>query len=125
IWSTYKRQAEEYDQAMVTAWNGSMDALLIFAALFSAVLTAFLLESYKDLKPDFTELMFRRLLDESFVEPDFRPSLTAQVVNCLWIGALICSLATSLFGIVAKQWLAAYMARDRDDSGALYWSQLR
>ncbi|KAJ7222981.1 hypothetical protein B0H12DRAFT_291870 [Mycena haematopus] len=34
------------------SWRSDMDGLLIFAGLFSAILTAFLIESYKTLSPD-------------------------------------------------------------------------
>ncbi|KAJ7082986.1 hypothetical protein C8R44DRAFT_722257 [Mycena epipterygia] len=36
----------------VENWKSDMDGILIFAGLFSAILTAFLIESYKTLSPD-------------------------------------------------------------------------
>ncbi|KAF7329022.1 hypothetical protein MVEN_02532300 [Mycena venus] len=35
-------------------WRGNMNGMLIFAGLFSAILTAFIIESYKTLQPDWS-----------------------------------------------------------------------
>ncbi|KAJ7114291.1 hypothetical protein C8R44DRAFT_630300, partial [Mycena epipterygia] len=52
IWSVYISQAEKYDKALVDNWRRDMEGILIFAGLFSASLTAFIIESYKTLSPD-------------------------------------------------------------------------
>ncbi|KAJ7665743.1 hypothetical protein B0H17DRAFT_1210862 [Mycena rosella] len=52
LWSVYISEAEKYDKALVESWRGDMDGMLIFAGLFSASLTAFIIESYKTLTPD-------------------------------------------------------------------------
>ncbi|KAJ7590233.1 hypothetical protein C8J56DRAFT_1048397 [Mycena floridula] len=49
---SYVREAKIYDDGMVARWKVLMDGLLLFAALFSAVVTAFIIESYKNLSPD-------------------------------------------------------------------------
>ncbi|KAJ6602528.1 hypothetical protein DFH09DRAFT_1125041 [Mycena vulgaris] len=41
IWSVYISEAEKYDKALVDSWRGNMNGMLIFAGLFSAILTAF------------------------------------------------------------------------------------
>ncbi|KAF8152068.1 hypothetical protein K438DRAFT_1687990, partial [Mycena galopus ATCC 62051] len=56
IWSTYIGEAERYDAALVGSWKADMEGMLIFSGLFSASLTAFLIESYKNLQPDSGEL---------------------------------------------------------------------
>ncbi|KAJ7128562.1 hypothetical protein C8R44DRAFT_557882, partial [Mycena epipterygia] len=45
-------EAEKYDKGLVESWKSDMEGMLIFAGLFSASLTAFLIESYKTLNPD-------------------------------------------------------------------------
>ncbi|KAJ7584331.1 hypothetical protein C8J56DRAFT_1053783 [Mycena floridula] len=50
--SIYIREAKIYDEGMVARWKVLMDGLLLFAALFSAVVTAFIIEGYKTLSPD-------------------------------------------------------------------------
>ncbi|KAF8078805.1 hypothetical protein FPV67DRAFT_80186 [Lyophyllum atratum] len=52
IWSVYVSEADRQDRSLAESWKGDMDALLIFAGLFSASITAFLIESYKTLTPD-------------------------------------------------------------------------
>ncbi|KAF8147049.1 hypothetical protein K438DRAFT_1542825, partial [Mycena galopus ATCC 62051] len=52
LWAVYISEAEKYDKALVESWKADMEGLLIFAGLFSATLTAFLLESYRSLTPD-------------------------------------------------------------------------
>ncbi|EEB87591.1 hypothetical protein MPER_15010, partial [Moniliophthora perniciosa FA553] len=55
IWNVYLAEAEKDDRKLAANWKGDMDALLIFAGLFSASVTAFILESYKTLVPDNTD----------------------------------------------------------------------
>ncbi|KAJ7626876.1 hypothetical protein FB45DRAFT_835189 [Roridomyces roridus] len=50
--SVYISEAEKYDKALVESWKSDMDGMLIFAGLFSAILTAFIIEGYKTLSPD-------------------------------------------------------------------------
>ncbi|KAJ3517344.1 hypothetical protein NLJ89_g567 [Agrocybe chaxingu] len=90
------------------------------ASLFSAVVTAFIIESYKNLKPDPNDtavILLARIasrldnpLNSSALPPavdetpiPFSPSLT--LVNVFWILSLVVSLTTVLIGIVASQWL--------------------
>ncbi|KAJ7160616.1 hypothetical protein C8R43DRAFT_342200 [Mycena crocata] len=52
LWAVYVSEAEKYDKGLVESWKSDMEGILIFAGLFSASLTAFLIESYKTLTPD-------------------------------------------------------------------------
>ncbi|KAJ7616142.1 hypothetical protein DFH06DRAFT_948232, partial [Mycena polygramma] len=52
LWAVYVSEAENYDKGLVESWKSDMQGMLIFAGLFSASLTAFLVESYKTLTPD-------------------------------------------------------------------------
>lgn len=99
--------------------------------MFSAVLTAFLVESYKLLQPDHpatTAALLRHIVLESdscrlssglmnpstldITSTDFEPSLNAVRVNVLWFAALVFSLSTASFGILVKTWLREYLAGD-------------
>ncbi|KAJ7082989.1 hypothetical protein C8R44DRAFT_554318, partial [Mycena epipterygia] len=52
-WAVYISEADKYDKALVQNWKSDRDGILIFVTgLFSAILTAFLIESYKTLNPD-------------------------------------------------------------------------
>jgi hypothetical protein len=65
------------------------------SAIFSAIITPFLAESYK-------------LLDQH-PSPDFfgRGGYTVRV-NAMWFGSLILSLIAGLFSIHCKMWLDGY-----------------
>lgn len=101
------------------------------AGLFSAVLTAFLIESYKNLQPQTDSQMLVVLQQIALqtssyaivndmlnstsqpmnvtVEP-FRPADNDIRVNVLWFSSLVISLVTASFGILVKQWLREYLA---------------
>ena len=91
------------------------------AGIFSAVVTAFIIESYKSLKPDTTEIsniVLLRILaqlegrtngiPQSLTIPTFTPTTSDVRINTLWFLSLIFSLSTSLIGIVTLQWLREF-----------------
>jgi hypothetical protein len=105
------------------------------AGLFSAVLTAFLVESYQSLSPDTPSQMlvvmqqvstqmtsfntpfgminstYQPLLPAPPTgEQPFEPSSSDIRVNVLWFASLVFSLVTASFGILVKQWLREYLA---------------
>ncbi|KAJ7663731.1 hypothetical protein DFH06DRAFT_1041945, partial [Mycena polygramma] len=98
IWAIYVAEAEKYDKGLVESWRSDMDGMLIFAGLFSASLTAFLIESYKTLNSDSGDTTVKLLaqisqqlaasaqgsaLDVPAVSMDFTPSAAALVCNAL------------------------------------------
>ncbi|KAJ7135649.1 hypothetical protein C8R44DRAFT_387782 [Mycena epipterygia] len=46
IWAIYLAEAKKYDKALVASWNNNMTGILIFAGLFSATVTAFIMEAF-------------------------------------------------------------------------------
>ena len=100
------------------------------AGLFSAVVTAFIIESYKNLKQDSSDISNILLLGiltqlegrangtdivpQSITIPKFTPTSTDIRVNILWFLSLIFSLTTVLIGIIALQWLREHL-RPRTD----------
>ncbi|KAI0259011.1 hypothetical protein BC834DRAFT_834322, partial [Gloeopeniophorella convolvens] len=52
IWKLYGAESDKYDRALVEGWKGHTDSMLILTGLFSAVVSAFLIETYKTLQPD-------------------------------------------------------------------------
>lgn len=106
------------------------------AGLFSAILTAFLVQTYPQLQPDSSsttnellaatnQLLIQGLVSHgtSFYIPPtvnstmsfildsqpFTPPTSARWINALFFISLVLSLAAALFGILAKQWLREYM----------------
>ncbi|KAG9093672.1 hypothetical protein FRC06_011417 [Ceratobasidium sp. 370] len=139
VWKTYVRESDKSDKEMVDGRNSSLDVLLIpknkfrthatQAALFSAISTAFVIESLGDLKPDPAESSAQTLLVMSQMlaaiannqpvaspSPDtldpspFSPSRTAVVVNMLWLLSLSLSVAVSLVAMLSKEWCFKFMS---------------
>ncbi|CAE6384649.1 unnamed protein product [Rhizoctonia solani] len=132
VWKTYVREADQVDEEKVDGWNKSMDVILIFAALFSAISTAFVIESYKNLKPDPADVSSRTLLtisqtlaaiangsqpagsqsssDTEVDDPPFSASWSAICVNVLWFLSLSLSVAVSLISMLAKEWCLKFMS---------------
>ncbi|KDR82266.1 hypothetical protein GALMADRAFT_22842, partial [Galerina marginata CBS 339.88] len=112
------------DRLRCDAWKEEVQNLLIFAGLFSAVVTAFVVESYKNLQQDpndalvaLVSQLVTRLespsgntstpssLMFSNVNSAFSPAPSSIRVNILWFISLVLSLTTVLVGIVSLQWL--------------------
>ncbi|CUA67978.1 Protein Ycf2 (chloroplast) [Pelargonium x hortorum] [Rhizoctonia solani] len=130
VWKTYVREADQVDEEMVDGWNKSMDVILIFAALFSAISTAFVIESYKNLKPDPADASSQTLLIISqtlmLIANGSQPSSTSPIsvsettafeasakdicVNVLWFLSLSLSVAVSLISMLAKEWCLEFMS---------------
>ncbi|KAI0078007.1 hypothetical protein K474DRAFT_1594948 [Panus rudis PR-1116 ss-1] len=111
-------------------YKEDIDTLLVFGGLFSAVMTAFLIESYKNLQGDPDEALQRVLLHISMqlgsftvgqgfanstiplIPPasHFKPPLIARRVNVMWFASLIIALMAASYGMLIKQWLREYLA---------------
>ncbi|KAF9522891.1 hypothetical protein CPB83DRAFT_776354, partial [Crepidotus variabilis] len=77
------------DKARCDAWKDEVQNLLIFAGLFSAVVTAFVVESAKSLQTD-----------------------PAELINIFWFMSLVLSLTVVLVGIISLQWLREHQKYD-------------
>ncbi|KAF7334531.1 hypothetical protein MVEN_02282900 [Mycena venus] len=123
LWAVYVSEAEKYDRSLVESWKSDMEGLLIFAALFSAILTAFLIESYKSLNPDSGDLTVHLLAQISqqltasangstFLIPpphSFTPTLSSLICNGLWFMSLGFSLACALIATFVQQWARDFL----------------
>ncbi|KAF8607216.1 hypothetical protein BDV93DRAFT_303848 [Ceratobasidium sp. AG-I] len=128
IWKLYLEEAEEHDQELVKSRHGSLDMLLLFAALFSAILTAFLIESKDLLQQDPADASAALLLmvvqSQQRIElglpspvvtplkdlPAFVPLASARWINGIWFTSLALSLSAALIAMLGKEWLTAYLA---------------
>ncbi|KAJ7132562.1 hypothetical protein C8R44DRAFT_50468 [Mycena epipterygia] len=125
LWAVYISEAENYDKALVESWKSDMEGLLIFAGLFSASLTAFLVESYKTLSPDQGTLtlavlaQISRQLDArsnaSAVNipslETFTPTPASLACNVLWFLSLWASLSCALIATLVQQWARDFIQR--------------
>ncbi|KAJ6482149.1 hypothetical protein C8R47DRAFT_951600, partial [Mycena vitilis] len=137
-WSVYISEAEKYDKALADNWRGNMNGMLIFASragLFSAILTAFIIESYKTLTPDMDFLTLACISQQianatnnipasaspSFALPCDRlaaaagnppsPPTASLVCNILWFISLGLSLTSALTATLVEQWAREFLAR--------------
>ncbi|EJF66324.1 hypothetical protein BD309DRAFT_837246, partial [Dichomitus squalens] len=119
-WSECARAMMELDQANIKRWKEDIDTLLVFAGLFSSVVTGFLVESVKSLRPEplaATVVVLERIsaqlrnssgdITEPTEEP-FVPTRHNIEINGLWFASLILSLGVAFVGILVKQWLGDY-----------------
>ncbi|KAF7336181.1 hypothetical protein MVEN_02165600 [Mycena venus] len=123
IWAIYVSEAEKYDRSLVESWKSDMEGLLIFAALFSAILTAFLIESYKSLNPDSGDLTVHLLGQISqqiaasangstfhvLPSSSFTPPASAFICNALWFISLGFSLTCALIATFVQQWTRDFL----------------
>ncbi|KAK7024274.1 hypothetical protein VNI00_016440 [Paramarasmius palmivorus] len=102
-------EVKKYDDGMVLGWKEDIDTLLVFAGLFSAVVTAFLIESYQWLSEDTSVILLTQIskqLNGTQTQPTtFTPDASSIRINCFWFLSLIFSLTSALFGLLCKQWL--------------------
>ncbi|KAJ7657684.1 hypothetical protein DFH06DRAFT_1196936 [Mycena polygramma] len=119
LWAVYISEADKYDKALVESWKSDMEGLLIFAALFSATLAAFLIESYKTLNSDSGDLTVQLLtqifdrLNGTSIHPlpsaHFTPPATSLVCNTLRFISLGLSLACALIATLVQQWAREFI----------------
>jgi hypothetical protein len=135
-WTTLVNHCKETDEEMFKNWDEEINALLVFvsrqlprvtdrcshhvqAGLFSAVLTAFVVESYQLLQPDNGSTSVLALTAISlqlqaltlgngstalpFIQEDPATPISAYVLNALWFIALTASVVSAFFGILLKQ----------------------
>ncbi len=99
------------------------------AGLFSAVVTAFIIESYKWLEQDNSQINTQLLAQISSQlagappnhtlissahssSSSFHASISSIWINVLWGVSLLFSLTAALLGIIIKQWLREYLLWD-------------
>ncbi|GJE95073.1 hypothetical protein PsYK624_112520 [Phanerochaete sordida] len=126
-WTYLLSAGQDYDEEKTDNWKSEIDNLLVFAGLFSGVVTSFTLESYSWLSPDSADTTNQLLLQISAqlaafavspgyanstapiaaIPASFTPDHTDVLINMLWFLSLTFSLIAVFFAIAAQQWLRA------------------
>ncbi|KAJ7083535.1 hypothetical protein C8R44DRAFT_903727, partial [Mycena epipterygia] len=123
MWTIYIGEAERYDAALVESWKADMERMLIFSGLFSASLTAFIIESYKTLQPDSGDLTVAALSKVSqqlaaiavggsyALQPaaPFHATTASLLCNALWFISLSLSLICALLATLVEQWAREFL----------------
>ncbi|KAG6875357.1 hypothetical protein C0992_004185 [Termitomyces sp. T32_za158] len=124
VWNVYLDEAHEYDVDMIQSFRDILESLLVFAALFSAVVTTFVAQTSQALQPDNSQIMVSLLIESNQVleaagnkasinavpvaslGPKSRTHSSIDVwVNGLFFTSLALSLSTALLSVLAKQWI--------------------
>ncbi|KAK0227832.1 hypothetical protein IW262DRAFT_1531569 [Armillaria fumosa] len=130
VWRVHEDDSKKHDDNMVEESRDNVDVLLVFAGLFSAVITTLVAQTSQSLQVD-NAAMSASLLYESVllqhaiangssvnsIAPSplnptiaFIPATTDVWVNGLWFTSLFLSLTTALVAVLVKQWLHHYVA---------------
>ncbi|KAG5719212.1 hypothetical protein E4T56_gene11776 [Termitomyces sp. T112] len=128
LWSIYVHEAEQYDHVLIDTWKVSLDSTLIFAGLFSATITAFIVESYKLLKSDSgagdatITLLVEILAAQRVIafanttttplpptSTNFTAPTWAIIVNVLWFLSLAGVLVAAIIITLVQQWVRDYV----------------
>ncbi|KAF9645823.1 hypothetical protein BDM02DRAFT_3063173, partial [Thelephora ganbajun] len=105
-WFKYVTVAEQLDRQMMKKWKTNMGNLLIFAALFTAIVTAFTIDAMSVLDENASTKLLRILVEQStggrIPQPDPPPSI--MTVNILWLLSITSSLAATTWAILSLEW---------------------
>ncbi|EKM54898.1 uncharacterized protein PHACADRAFT_56533, partial [Phanerochaete carnosa HHB-10118-sp] len=120
----------EKDKTVMQDYSDDIDSLLVLDGLFSAVVTGFIVISVAMLQSDTGQTsvdLLSKISDQlatmtylnstvhaataaaAAVATSFVPSAAARWINILWFLSLTFSLASAVFGILAKQWIREYL----------------
>ncbi|KAF7343222.1 hypothetical protein MVEN_01753500 [Mycena venus] len=124
VWLVYNDESAIFDNDMMIESGDNLDILLVFAGLFSSVLTTFVAQTSQALSPDNTAISNSILLELVALQraqangtsldsipsaaTSFAAARTDIWVNGLWFTSLVLSLTTALLAVLAKQWLRQY-----------------
>ncbi|KZT06171.1 uncharacterized protein LAESUDRAFT_617572, partial [Laetiporus sulphureus 93-53] len=129
-WARCAEELWKHEKDVIQDLKEGIDTLLLFAGLFSAVVTAFNVEFYKTLQPQPKDSTAQILMHISAQLSSFAvnsgsinstiPGYPARYPECvshldiatntLWFSALVISLAAASIGITIKQWLNNHVA---------------
>ncbi|KAL1754046.1 hypothetical protein FB107DRAFT_263794 [Schizophyllum commune] len=123
VWRVYLDESGQFDDDMIKGFRDTLDVHLVFAALFSAVVTTFVVQTSQSLQPDYGRITSAILLELVALQrarsPEDVPSANVTLdtlapsagdvwVNALWFTTLGLSLSTVLIAVLVKQWLQEY-----------------
>ncbi|KAK0482905.1 hypothetical protein EDD18DRAFT_1055729, partial [Armillaria luteobubalina] len=128
VWRAYLDESQDCDRNMVEEQRGEVNILLVFAGLFSAVVSSFIISSLPKFQPDYQHMSACLLFDQiniqlalangtsidnittSGIDPNapFTPDPDDVFINGLWVTSLALSLMTAFFAIVVDAWYFQY-----------------
>ncbi|KAF9026230.1 hypothetical protein BDZ89DRAFT_1134946 [Hymenopellis radicata] len=126
VWKTCVDEFTKYDHEMVANWRDGLDTLLVFAALFSSVVSTFLVQASQKLRVDYSQVVASLMSELIGVQralgrgtsvdnvpetsASSRPDRSDLWLNGLWFTSLVLSLTIISIAALAKQWINEYTA---------------
>ncbi|KAH9926014.1 uncharacterized protein B0H18DRAFT_827358, partial [Fomitopsis serialis] len=119
-WPVLAKEVWSYEKERIERWRNEINTLLVFAGLFSAVLTAFVGAYYAVLlpPPDFNTVILERIseqLGNTSSNPDIAPTSSSSPfpsappaprwIATLWFASLVFSLGAASIALAVNQWL--------------------
>ncbi|KAL1729297.1 hypothetical protein EV714DRAFT_213090 [Schizophyllum commune] len=124
FWRVYLDEGQIHDTELIEGWRDTLDVLLVFAGLFSAVVTTRVVRSSVALKPDYALISASLMIElvalqsamtkDSIVDavpasPMGLDTLSASALdywcNAFWFISRALSLSAALMAVLVKQWL--------------------
>ncbi|KAH9167866.1 hypothetical protein EDB89DRAFT_2074495 [Lactarius sanguifluus] len=120
LWSMYLTEAKKEDGQITKKWTEDTNGVLVFTGLFSTIVAAFIMESYKKLSPDSgdqTVALLTQLVNFSAgvpvvvqnSPPPFKAPASIVRVNVMWFLSLILSVSCALLATLMQQWVRRYL----------------
>ncbi|KAJ7908184.1 hypothetical protein B0H13DRAFT_1617758, partial [Mycena leptocephala] len=116
FWTAYKPLADEFDREFQRKYGNDLDVSLIFAGLFSAVTSAFIIQIQPEFRPDPTAnteallmILVGNMTGANFQEAQILntsagPSVIILITQSLLYFSLFSTLLGSLLAVLGKQW---------------------
>ncbi|KAF9259634.1 hypothetical protein L218DRAFT_839046, partial [Marasmius fiardii PR-910] len=123
-WRVIMKTVDTLDRNMLKGYREDIDTLLVFAGLFSGVVTAFTIESYQWLQEDpadrtntLLEHISQQLHNQTILPSSsplpFTPDLVSVQINTFWFLSLTLSLVVALFALLCKQWVQEHQRQTK------------
>ncbi|KIK65254.1 hypothetical protein GYMLUDRAFT_39613 [Collybiopsis luxurians FD-317 M1] len=130
VWRTYLAESAAFDENMLGEARDGLDVMLVFAGLFSAVVTSFLVQTSQNLQLNSSDVSASLLAELIAVQraaasglnitlvpvatltptTKYVPTALDVWVNGLWAVSLTFALVVALAAVLIKQWLRHYAA---------------
>ncbi|KAJ7098846.1 hypothetical protein C8R44DRAFT_682980, partial [Mycena epipterygia] len=119
FWTVYNKLADEFDKEFKEKYGDDLDNSLIFAGLFSAVASAFIILIQPEFQPDpnaMTEMLLMILVQNITgsavpgmqTPPQTEPRALVRVAQSLLYLSLFSTLFAALLAVLGKQWIMYY-----------------
>ncbi|KAF7336219.1 hypothetical protein MVEN_02169700 [Mycena venus] len=116
FWTAYKTLADEFDKELQRKYGDDLDTSLIFAGLFSAVSSAFIIQIQPELQSDPTQALLTLLVQNmtgvttqtlQMSRPTGPATIIVVAQGILYV-SLLSTLLAALLAVLGKQWLLHY-----------------